>query len=254
MSKVLTGFICAALGATVLTILAIGWTAVEVGHHVDFTLAKVDVTLNEVNRPCDPPDSIEPNPPKKGILLSAGTERFDSQKLVPCGTLADVNKTLATVRGTFGQIEVATRHENQNLATLDRQEAALFADLHSTAMAAQGTLNASTDTLNAMTGTLGEAQDTIKRAGPVLDSANTAIGQFTNTTAALTPRLESILDQAGPVMTNVQGMTANGNRILKDGADEADKLVHPPVKKLTFLGAIDGAMLWVHSHVIPPIF
>lgn len=228
MSKVLIGFICAALGATVLTILAIGWTAVEVGHHVDFTLAKVDVTLNEVNRPCS--------------------------GAAACGTLADINKTLATVRGTFGQIEIAARHENQNLGALDKQEATLFADLHSTATAAQTTLNASAGTLNAMTGTLGEAQNTIKRAGPVLDSANTAIGKFTNTTAALTPRIESILDQAGPVMTNVQGMTANGNRILKDGADEADKLVHPPVKKLTFFGAIDGAMLWVHSHVIPPIF
>lgn len=50
----------------------------------------------------------------------------------PCGTLADVAKTLNTVRGTFGQIEVAANHEDRNLTTLDVQEATLFADTHST--------------------------------------------------------------------------------------------------------------------------
>ena len=50
----------------------------------------------------------------------------------PCGTLADVAKTLNTVRGTFGQIEIAANHENANLTTLDTQERTLFADLHTT--------------------------------------------------------------------------------------------------------------------------
>lgn len=49
----------------------------------------------------------------------------------PCGTLADVARTLNTVRGTFGQIEVAAIHENNNLTTLDSQEAQLFTDTHS---------------------------------------------------------------------------------------------------------------------------
>ena len=46
----------------------------------------------------------------------------------PCGTLADINKTLGTVRGTFGQIEVAANHEDKNLAMLDAQEITLFGD------------------------------------------------------------------------------------------------------------------------------
>ena len=49
----------------------------------------------------------------------------------PCGLLADTAKTLNTVRGTFGQVEIAANHENRNLSTLDAQEAQLFQDSHS---------------------------------------------------------------------------------------------------------------------------
>ena len=48
----------------------------------------------------------------------------------PCGTIADVNKTLNTVRGTFGQIEIAANHEDKNLTKLDNQEQQLFDDSH----------------------------------------------------------------------------------------------------------------------------
>lgn len=44
----------------------------------------------------------------------------------PCGLLADSAKTLGTIRGTFGQIEIAADHENRNLSNLDTQEAQLF--------------------------------------------------------------------------------------------------------------------------------
>ncbi|MGP8269119.1 MAG: hypothetical protein ACLQLH_03550 [Terracidiphilus sp.] len=73
-------------------------------------LAKLGVTADRLNAGCDP---------------------------APCGTLVDVNRTLATVRGTFGQIEIAARHEDRNLTTLDQQEVTLFNDFHS--LAGQGT-------------------------------------------------------------------------------------------------------------------
>jgi hypothetical protein len=47
-----------------------------------------------------------------------------------CGTLADVNQTLHTIRGTFGQIETAAKHENAELTTLDSQKKTLFDDVH----------------------------------------------------------------------------------------------------------------------------
>lgn len=73
---------------------------------VGSVLSKAGDTLDLVNAPC-------------------GTTK-------PCGTLADANRTLATVRGTFGQIEVAANHEDKNLSTLDAQEAQLYLDFHAT--------------------------------------------------------------------------------------------------------------------------
>jgi hypothetical protein len=64
----------------------------------------------------------------------------------PCGTVADLGKTLNTVRGTFGQIEFAAKHEDRNLTTLDAQEATLFGDFHGTATRANLTL----DTFNGL--------------------------------------------------------------------------------------------------------
>lgn len=66
----------------------------------------LDATLQTVNRPC-------------------GTSK-------PCGTLADVAKTLNTIRRTAGQAEIAAAHENRNLFTLDAQEATLFGAVHET--------------------------------------------------------------------------------------------------------------------------
>ena len=65
----------------------------------------------------------------------------DSDELHPCGTLADVAKTLNTVRGTFGEIRIAANHENRNLGTLDTQEATLFDDFHGTATRANTSLD-----------------------------------------------------------------------------------------------------------------
>lgn len=58
--------------------------------------AQINQTIQAVNRPC-------------------GTG-------APCGTLADVAKTLGTIRGTAGQVEIAANHENRRLTTLDAQE------------------------------------------------------------------------------------------------------------------------------------
>lgn len=50
---------------------------------------------------------------------------------VPCGTLADVAKTLNTFRDTAGQVEIAANHEDQRLALVDAQEEQLADDSHS---------------------------------------------------------------------------------------------------------------------------
>jgi len=86
-------------------------------------------TLDAVNRPCaaaQVPYTVEATP--VAIIHDASSTPRAAVK--PCGTLADLNRTLATVRGTFGRIEVAANHEDRNLASLDAQEAQLYADTH----------------------------------------------------------------------------------------------------------------------------
>lgn len=48
----------------------------------------------------------------------------------PCGTLADVNRTLATIRGTAGQVEVGLRHVNARSDELFTQERLTYANMN----------------------------------------------------------------------------------------------------------------------------
>lgn len=89
----------------------------KVGKVLDGALA----TLDGVNRPCNVWVEVPSAAADEGVQVTK-----------PCGTLADVNRTLATVRGTVGQIEVAARHENSNLTNLDAQEKQLYTDVHTT--------------------------------------------------------------------------------------------------------------------------
>jgi hypothetical protein len=68
--------------------------------NVSGTAANLNKTLESINRPC-------------------GTKQ-------PCGTLADVSKTLGTIRGAAGQIEVAANHEDKRIAVIDLQEATIY--------------------------------------------------------------------------------------------------------------------------------
>lgn len=52
----------------------------------------------------------------------------------PCGTVADIGKTLNTTRLTLGQLEIAANHEDKNLANLDAQENQLFKDTDATVL------------------------------------------------------------------------------------------------------------------------
>lgn len=90
-------------------------TIAGVGGQAQRVLSKTADSVDHVNAPCAPG---------------------------PCGTLADVAKTLNTFRMTSGQLEIAANHEDQNLGTLDAQENQLFDDLHGTAMR----LNSNLDT------------------------------------------------------------------------------------------------------------
>lgn len=161
-----------------------------------------------------------------------------------CGTLADVAKTLNTVRGTFGQIEVAANHEDKNLATLDRQELTLFADMHSTAVQAQSTLAGVNQTAQAASTALQTANGSIAAAQPLLEAA-------TRTTTDLDKAVNN--PAIHQTAAHVESITASGDKIAADAAFEADKLTHPTKVKLTFWVIVQSIIKYIHS-IEPPIF
>lgn len=110
-----------------------------------------------------------------------------------------------------------------------------------------------------------------------LATTNTTIGKFgrdSNTTLIMTnqaiAKLPSLIDTstltlqsinkqvsnpAIPItIDNVAKITTSGASISSDLADETHKLVHPDKKKLGFWGTLDGAAMWAHSHIVPPLF
>jgi hypothetical protein len=170
---------------------------------------------------------------------------------VPCGTLADMNRTLATVRGTFGQIEVAAKHENKNLTTLDDQELALFTDLHLTAQAAvrtadslSGTATALTGTATAATATLGEGKRTIAAAQPLLEA-------FTQDGKDLDSRIND--PHVTALVAHLAGMSSSGDLMLADAQWKTHQLLHPDRIKLGFWGGTWAGIQAIHK-LEPPIF
>jgi hypothetical protein len=137
----------------------------------------------------------------------------------PCGTLADVAKTLNTARGTMGQIEVAARHVNQSQAVLDAQERGLFADLHETMLYGNGTLVALNQTATGLAGTAQQATDLLKTTNGVVSSAEPLVGHLNDVTiSANTSVLEFnklLGDQSIPAITkNLADITGTGGHML----------------------------------------
>jgi hypothetical protein len=93
-------------------------------------------------------------------------------------------------------------------------------------------------------GTLDQLRITLAAVPPVSDNLNLSLKQIQTTLAD-----PSIHETA----KNVQSMTASGASILKDGADETHKLVHPDKKKLGFWGVTNAVVEYARKF-IPPLF
>ena len=167
-------------------------------------------TLDALNRDC-----------------SGGKER--------CGTLADVNQTLHSIRGIFGLIETAAKHENAQLTTLDGQERDLFSDLKSTLSGARETLTAATGFANAASKTLGTTQDTLK-------TSQTTLTQLGDASKALADRLND--PHVIALMTYLESTAHHGDNIagnLDKMSGHLEKKVDAPVTWKTRAEAIGTA-------------
>lgn len=76
---------------------------------VDSSSSHINAVLAKLLAPCTP---------VKGHVYAVGEDK-------PCGTLADVARTLNTIRGFSGTLEYAGRHLDKSLTTYDQQESQL---------------------------------------------------------------------------------------------------------------------------------
>lgn len=96
-----------------------------------------------------------------------------AHQFVPCGTLADIAKTLDPIRGAAGQIEIAAYHEDRQLGTLDQQERDLFSDVNQTLINTNKTVQDSDDLVKspAITASLIDIEQTMQHVSIATDAA-----------------------------------------------------------------------------------
>ena len=204
-----------AAGAIALAALSLAWTSYRVGVLVGNTKdgATLQSTLNQVNAPCKP---------VAGQVYSVDADR-------PCGTLADINSTLRTLRGTAGTLERAGQHYDKQLTVYDGQEAQLYKDIHSSAVAFQGTAIAATDSLSA-------AADTMRVGGRIIQGVRPALNEAVVTMKDLdvqinNPAIPAILNNVQVITKESAGITTDTHKV----ADHLEKNIDTPKAKRSWL-------------------
>lgn len=149
----------------------------------------------------------------------------------PCGTLADLAKTLNTARLTLGQLEVAANHEDQRIGVLDAQEAQIAADAHTLALKAGGTVDALTGAANSLR--------------PVEGNAALAIADLRTTEAGINstiPDLQRTMSQLAATSANVTETTQHLDATTGDVQQAVHKYLHPTWAKRIWSAVTNGAV------------
>lgn len=170
----------------------------------------VETVLDTVNRPCSTPGKIQ-----------------------PCGTLAEVDKTLAHISDLSIQSQAAVR--NADLVT--RGEMKLLPAWNASLTHTLANVDVMTATVNHSAEELTNAAvPVIGQARVVLGSADLAVQQFTVTEQHLDTLIESpdvteSLKHVAETTKSIADGTAQADAILADGRKVADKYANPPPKK-----------------------
>jgi hypothetical protein len=170
----------------------------------------------------------------------------------PTGTIAEVDKLLLALKSTTVHVDIAARHEDQQLTVLDVQERQLFADAHGTLGEVQKTAAALTGTAQQATATLGEAQRTIQVAQPLVASLDTTAKASTAAVNSLNARITD--PHVDSLMAHLDSTTGHIDGIAADAQYKLHGLLHPDKVKLTFWTATQAGVQWIHSNIIPPLF
>lgn len=156
-------------------------------------------------------------------------------------TLNDAHKSVLLVPKVINDTRLTL--DNANKAAIDeriyfeQEVPGLMARVNSVVDQAGGTLAAYQKTGEALTAAAQGLQ-------PVEDNAALALAQLDNVVADPDIRATA---------KNLASATAHGDAILGDAQVEADKIAHPPKKKLGFWASIYAAAQVVHK-LSPPLF
>jgi hypothetical protein len=143
-----------------------------------------------------------------------------------CGTLADVNQTLHTIRGTFGQIEVAAKHENAQVTKLDSQEKTLFDDAHGVMSDARETIKGATGLTQVASGAIQTTQETIRGAQPALASLTTTLDAFGALAKSAQKRTDD--SRVDALLTDLESTSAHVDGATGDVQTVFDRVTNPP--------------------------
>ena len=166
-----------------------------------------------------------------------------------CGTLADVNQTLHTIRSTFGQIETAAKHEDSQLGTLDKQERTLFNDLHGIAGDARKALSGVTDLTKVTTGAIQTTQTTIGDAQAPLAS----LKAFLDTSDALAKSAQKRIDDKhiDILMQHLDGTVTHLDGATGDVQTVFDRVAKPTPCKGRWCWVIKTGQIISAAHDVP---
>jgi len=207
-------------GAALLSICILCVSLSVLFFHSNKTLSKVDQTITDV-------DTAANNLNKAFVEMN----RPDT------GTLAEFNKTTLAVKGVLVHIDIAARHEDQQLTTLDSQERTLYSDMHQLALNGQGLLNQGTETLKT-------GQETIKAVQPVLGAAKDSLQATTQAVGALNkviadPNIPATVAEAHRGATALADSSQEVKAMAVEGHQWFHSMLHPTWPSRIWHGALD---------------
>lgn len=192
------------LGLLVTVLLIQASSAIQQASKDETAIAlRLQVSLDTMNRDCGTPGKIQ-----------------------PCGTLAEIDKTLTHVSDLSIQSQVAVRDAD----LVARGEMKLLPLWNESLTHTLANVDAMTATINRSAGQLTDATlPVISRANDVLASTDLAVKDVQ--TAVQNPDVSQTLHYISESSKSVADGTAQADAILVDGRKVADRYVNPPPKK-----------------------
>jgi hypothetical protein len=157
-------------------------------------IANLNKTLDVINRPCG--------------------------NHAACGTLADVAKTLGTIRGAAGQIEVAANHEDKRIAVIDGQETQIYLDTHQSLEQLRVDLKTANTSIAAVQPVLAGLGRDAQALQVTTESVNTLVAN---------PQIPVILNNTAAATGNVKDAAGHLDATTADVQHAVHQALHPTV-------------------------